>query len=83
MPRDSKSDAETPLSYRRYRVPDPTVAESPVDTATAAADDGTGTCDVLLVIALALVSIAFYITMIVVIIGLVAWVLASMLGLIG
>lgn len=82
MPRDSKSETDTPEGYRRYRVPDPEEMESSVDNSNiddaqedAAAFD---TCGLLFTIGISLFSILFYLAAF----GLIAWVIASMLGLI-
>ena len=77
MPRDPKSEIDTPEPYRRYRVPDPTVPEATVENATDD-DDVSNTCGLLFTIVLSLFSVAFYLG----IFGLIAWVIASMLGLI-
>ena len=83
MPRDSNSDPETPEPYRRYRVPDAAEIEPAVDNAKV--DEGQedkaphDVCGFLFAIGISLFSILFYFA----IFGLIAWVIAMMLGLIG
>ena len=81
MPRDSKNENGAPESYRRYRVPDPAVTEPTAENGTVddAQVDGhpTDICGLLFTIGISLFSILFYLA----IFGLIAWVIAVMLGL--
>lgn len=82
MPRDSKSETDPSEGYRRYRVPDPEEMESSVDNSNVddAQEDAAAfnTCGVLSAIGVSLFGILFYLA----IFGVIAWVIASMLGLI-
>jgi len=81
MPRDSKNENGAPEPYRRYRVPDAEATESTVDDAadddSQAVHRAADTCGLLLTIGISLFSILFYLA----IFGLIAWVIAVMLGL--
>ena len=81
MPRDSKNENGAPESYRRYRVPDPEEMESSVDNSNVDDVQADGhpadTCGLLFTIGISLFSILFYLA----IFGLIAWVIAVMLGL--
>ena len=81
MPRDSKNENDTPTSFRRYRVPDPTVTQTSADDTNVedAKADGhpADTCGLLFTIGISLFSILFYLAAF----GLIAWVIAMMLGL--
>ena len=82
MPRDSKNETDEPTAYRRYRVPDPAVTEPNAenDTVDDARVDGhpADICGVIFALGISLFSILFYLA----IFGLIAWVIAVMLGLV-
>ena len=81
MPRDSKNEDGAPEPYRRYRVPDPAVTKPTAENGTVDDIQADGhpadTCGLLLTIGISLFSILFYLA----IFGLIAWVIAVMLGL--
>ena len=81
MPRDSKNDSDSPAPYRRYRVPDPTVEDSSADNSNVddtQEDAGKrNPCGVLFAIGVSFFSILLYLAGF----GLIAWMIASMLGM--
>ena len=82
MPRDSKNETDEPAPYRRYRVPNPAVTEPTTENDTVGDVKADGhpadICGLLITLGISLFSILFYLA----IFGLIAWVIAMMLGLV-